>query len=149
MPHEPLGGGHQRPLGVGVGVGQGHDEYAAVPVVRLGDHPGEPGGAYPRGEAGPAGGAAQPSLGEVGQERAEVLGAGGGTGCEGPHRRHAERALAVETVGPGQPAGEHREGRGVQLVEQCVHEVAERACHSGPVVHDRGRCRWQRVEGHP
>jgi hypothetical protein len=70
-----------------------------VPAVGVRDDPGQPAGAYlsrKRRAIGPPG---QGSLGEVGEERSEVVGPRGDLGRQSPHCRHAKPLGAVEPFG--------------------------------------------------
>jgi hypothetical protein len=156
---QPLGGGRERALVVrGEPVRQLDQQHAGVPAVGVGEDAGETGRTYlcrkarpPTAAAGGprAGGGAQAALGQVGEERAEVLRPCGRTPGEGADRGDAERRRPVQPVGPGQPTGKHRDGRRVQFVEDVDDQIGHRGTGGRSISDDdRRRCR-RRVEGDP
>lgn len=148
---QPLAPRHEHLLRAGPEpVGDVHQDGGRAPAVAAGQHPGQPRRPHLRRE--PAGPARQGPLGQLGQERAVVLAAGRPAQRQRPHGTQPGATGAVDAGRAGQPGGEQRQRRRVQLTQdgrdQTGHGtgVVQQLGEPRPVGEDGRRPRRQRVD---
>ncbi|MEV1173728.1 hypothetical protein [Nonomuraea sp. NPDC049784] len=126
-------------------IGNAHQDGCPRPAETVGQHSDQPRHPHLRRERALS--ARQRPLGQLGEERAEVLAGRGLAQRERAHGRTVRAAGPLDALGAGQPGGEQGQGRLVQLAQDRGGHFGSGTGLGGEVGDDGGRAGRKRVNG--